>query len=184
METAIHKIDEQCDCFLHRIAEAGVDISKVSMNDLSIDQRKVSNDTPGEPIRLVVQANKKIMISAPFHMAFINFIKNVIKDNQMDADFSTRFSFSDVDSLHKKLLREAIEDSKSKAEIIASAMGQKIIGIEEVSSDIHSGCNIEENDSIQMSDIFAVLDNHSISDQLSAKRTTVSERVEVIWIMA
>ncbi len=118
MEKAILKIDEQCDCFLSRIAETGMDISKVSMNDLSVNQRKISNDTPGEPIRLAVQANKKIMICAPFHMPFINFIKNVIKENQMDADFSTSFSVSDADSLHKVLLREAIEDSKSKAEII------------------------------------------------------------------
>ena len=113
-------------------------------------------------------------------MSTLNHFKDILKKEDFDSDLSIRYFTSNILDIHKELLREAIEDSKAKAEIIASTMGQKIIGIDKVLFGDQFG-RIETEEDFFEKKIHCI--GSSLSDELSADKQAVKENVEVDWII-
>ena len=70
----------------------------------------------------------------PFDMNFINNLNDIIKNESFVVDMNITFKLSDNKKIHEQLLEEAVLDSKRQAELIANAIGQKIVGIIELYS--------------------------------------------------
>ena len=81
-------------------------------------------------------------------------------------------------------MKEAFEDSRSKAALVAEAMGQKIVDIEEV---LHSDTyrNMDDTSDEGFFNIMSIFNGRpeSLADKLAASRTTVSESIDIIWII-
>ena len=180
---AVNKTDTLCDDFLNVLLENNFDISKIHMGDIEINQKKVSNDSAGEPLRLSVSTNKSIIIPTPFNMNCLNFLKDTVKDMGADANLSVNYYYSNTSDIDNVLIEEAIADSRKKAEIAAKAMGQHIIGISEATINKSNNRYSDDNKSYDLCDIFACLSSDSPTNQLTANTSKLSASVEVDWII-
>ena len=63
-------------------------------------------------------------------MKIVNAIRALIETGFEDVTFVTKYTISNESELHKELLKEAIADSRSKAELLAESMGLKISAME------------------------------------------------------
>lgn len=182
---ALSHVDEQCERFLSLLKEDGFDIHKLRMSDTKLSQDCVKNDDDddeeNEWLRLEATASIDIKIPVKYDMSVLNHIKEILKKENFDADLSIYNYISNILDIHKELLKEAIEDSKAKAEIIASTMNQKIIGIAKVLFGDKYG-RIETEEDFFEEHVHA-LRGSSLSDELSADTQTVKECVEVDWII-
>ena len=180
---AVNKTDTLCDDFLNVLLENNFDISKIHMGDIEINQKKVSNDSAGEPLRLSVSTNKSIIIPTPFNMNCLNFLKDTVKDMGADANLSVNYYYSNTSDIDNALIEEAIADSRKKAEIAAKAMEQHIIGISEATINKSNNRYSDDNKSYDLCDIFACLSSDSPTNQLAANTSKLSASVEVDWII-
>lgn len=181
---ALSHVDEQCEKFLSLLKIDGFDIHKLRMSDTKLSQDRVKDDDDDEEnewIRLEATASIDIKISVKYDMSVLNHIKDILKKENFDADLSIYHYISNILDIHKELLKEAIEDSKAKAEIIASTMGQKLTGIDKVLFGDKYG-RIETEEDFFEEHVHA-LRGSSLSDELSADTQTVKECVEVDWII-
>ena len=180
---AVNKTDTLCDDFLNVLLENNFDISKIHMGDIEINQKKVSNDSAGEPLRLSVSTNKSIIIPTPFNMNCLNFLKDTVKDMGADANLSVNYFYSNTSDIDNALIEEAIADSRKKAEIAAKAIGQHIIGISEATINKSNNRYSDDNKSYDLCDPFAILSYDSPTNKLSANTSKLTANVEIDWII-
>ena len=180
---AVNKTDTLCDDFLNVLLENNFDISKIHMGDIEINQKKVSNDSAGEPLRLSVSTNKSIIIPTPFNMNCLNFLKDTVKDMGADANLSINYFYSNTSDIDNALIEEAIADSRKKAEIAAKAIGQHIIGISAATINKSNNRYSDDNESYDLCDPLAILSYDSPTNNLSANTSKLTAIVEIDWII-
>ena len=170
---ALQIVMEQSEKFLELVTAAGVDMKDIHIGDNSVDQRYSDDE-------LKVHASREMKIRLRFDMAFVNALMDMIKELDFAVDLDCDYHLTNRAELHMELMKEAIADSKKKAEIIAEIMGQKIIGIDSVEHDRHSDmewmCCEQERDVIYAGAA-------PLSNQLEAPITNESETISVVWLI-
>ncbi len=111
---------------------SGVDINQIYIDDNSVEQEY-------EEGVLDLQASREFKIRMAFDMAFINYVMDLIVEKGFDVTFDCEYHIAKAVSLHEELLKEALADSKKKAESIARTMGQKIVGIDHIEHNRYGG---------------------------------------------
>ena len=173
---AAERVISDSEEFLEIIKELGVDLSSIQLANDDIEQDSYNDD-------IKVTATRELMIEIGYDIRFNNDILDIIQKNNMNVDLEVVHDISNRSALHEELIQEAVADSRKKAELIASATGQKIIGIDEV----HLGeryvesrmdCMCREKERSIARPRAAML-----SDQLKAPVVTESETVNVTWII-
>ena len=172
---ALHGITEQCERFLERIKAAGVNMKDIRVGDHSIDQSYNHKKT-------TVCADKEIKMRLDFDMAFINGIMNLIKEQDFAIEFDCDYHLTNKKEIHDELLKEALADSRKKAEFMADAIGQKVVGIDSID---YSGYCEDFTISCKYAAGGLALPNRTplLSDQLEAPFTTENESVTVSWLI-
>lgn len=171
----LHDITEQCERFLERIKAAGVNMKDIRVGDHSIDQSYNHKKTS-------VYANREIKMRLKFDMAFINEIMNLIKEQDFAIEFDCDYHLTNKKEIHDELLKEALADSRKKAEFMADAIGQKVVGIDSIDysgycEDFAISCKYAAG-GLALPDRTPLL-----SDQLEAPFTTENESVTVSWLI-
>ncbi len=134
-------------------------------------------------------AKRKISFVSKRDMKFQNDIMQLIQKNNINAELSVSYSNSKIQKIHEKLLKEAVEDSRKKAELIASTTGQKIIGIDLVKTkDFDDYLDEAFDDDCDDSNIdWKCCEKERriglVSDQLGAPEREEQESVDVVWLM-
>lgn len=171
---ALSSVEAQIEKFLNILVDEGVQLKDIHIGDNNIQQLYRDEDNN-------IQVKKEINIRMLFNMAFINHITNIIRQQDFEIMFDCDYQLTNMHELKTELLKEAIADSKEKAEFIASVMNQKIIGIDNVEH-VHSDdlYYIEEREMPCYGG--APVDN-LLSDKLEAPITTISEKINVVWLM-
>lgn len=167
---------EQSEKFLEMITAAGIDLKDIHIGDNSVDQQYDDGE-------LDVRATREMKIRLPFDMTFVNSLWSMIIAQGFEVDLDCDYHLTNKQELHAELLKEALADSRRKADFIAEAMGQKIVGIEQV--DHHSYrdstflCREQERFLVPPTGGPA----KRLSDQIDAPLATESENIEVVWLM-
>ena len=169
---AVAIIMEECEQLLKIIIDAGVSMKDIHIGENSVDRRYGDNG-------VTVSANREITLRLKFDMPFINSLMDTIRDQDFSVDMDCSYRYSNNQNLHDVLLREAVEDSKKKAEFIAEIMGQKVIGIESVNHDSF----YDEPFLYEMKACVAMSCDYSLSDQLESPLTRESESIDVVWLI-
>ena len=173
---AAERVISDSEEFLEIIKELGVDLSSIQLANDGIDQDSYNDD-------IEVTATRELMIEIGYDIRFNNDILDIIQKNNMNVDLEVVHDISNRSALHEELIQEAVADSRKKAELIASATGQKIIGIDEV----HLGERYVESRMDWMCQekerSIARPRAAMLSDQLKAPVVTESETVNVTWII-
>lgn len=175
---AIETSMSQCDMFLGILEEQGIDITMIHMSNADVSQDMYDE-------KLEISAEREIELRMPFDMNTLNRLTEIIKENSLKVDMDISFKLSNMLELHEQLLKEAVLDSKKKAEMIASAMGQKVIGIETLNAgERYNSYDSEEKAYYdQFSHKIGETHSRSKSNRLQAPFITEYEHVDVEWII-
>lgn len=170
---ALKAVMEQSEQFLELVTKAGVDMKDIHIGDNSIDQRYNDDE-------LKVHASREMTIRLRFDMAFVNSLMTMIQEQDFAVDLDCDYHLTNREEIHVELMKEALADSKRKAEIIAGIMGQTIVGIDSVEHDRNSDmmwmCCEQERGII-------CAGAAPLSNQLEAPITTESETISVVWLI-
>lgn len=122
---AISKVKSECEEYLKEISELGIDITNVQDSGESI--RYDYNEE-----KVVVRAEKPIVLESSINIPVANKLIDILKDSNYSASVNVNYSLADSTQLEEELIKEAVLDSKRKAELIATSTNQTISGIDEV----------------------------------------------------
>lgn len=175
---AIETSMSQCDMFLGILEEQGIDITMIHMSNADVSQDMYDK-------KLEISAEREIELRMPFDMNTLNRLTEIIKENSLKVDMDISFKLSNMLELHEQLLKEAVLDSKKKAEMIASAMGQKVIGIETLNAGERYNSYDSEEKAYYDQFTHKLGETHSRpkSNRLQAPFITEYEHVDVEWII-
>ena len=174
---ALSQTMKQCEEFLKFLSD----------NNIQFDTRMIGEDSVEQEYdesELDSCATREIVIEYPFNMELDNYLRQIIIDKEYDVDIDVSYSISNLKEIHNELLKEALEDSKAKATFIAEAMGEKIVGIDEMKFREHYGSN-DYMWQEQERGIHRLAESHSFShsNKLKAKETTETETIDVTWLI-
>lgn len=164
----------QCETFLMRLEEFGIDISLVHL-----DKDNVEHSTHRDKDRIT--ASRKLKFDSEANATLNNLLIRIIQDEHLDADVSTNFYLSNENELRKGLREAAIADSKENAELLARATGKTIVGVYTIDMPHHhsralSTKSLTVNDDVD--ELFCVY-----SRKLSMPIRDLEETVEVTWLL-
>lgn len=171
---ALGTVMEESEKFLELITAEGIALKDIHIGDNSVEQRRYSD---GDEV--IVSREMKIRLK--FDMPFVNGLMEMIRKQDFSVDLDCDYHLTNKQALHTELLKEALANSKKKAEFIAEIMGQKIVGIDSVE---HS----RENDMDWMCceherGLICPGSTMPLSDKLEAPLTTETESIDVVWLI-
>lgn len=167
----ITTIKDQCEIFLKELAGLGLDIKDVHLSEDEINTYKYEKrEAFGE---------RQIQFRTPLSPVINDKVYQIIKDNNLNVDVETEYEYSNKIELHKELIKEAVLNSKNKAELIAEANEQKIKYIDSVDyGDDYLYVQENLDDSIEFE-----CDDDSYFEKISGKEIVESEEIYIKWFI-
>ena len=172
---------EHCEQLLKCLQDLGLDISKIEIEQDSISKRSSYNSDERH-----YEAKKYLQVRTAADMVLINKIRGVIETGFEDVSFSTDFCVSNEQELRRSLLKDAISDSRAKAELLAESMGCRITGIDTA--------NLSGDE-----DVYDLTDENAerflcrrkdygagdilLLDQLTPSRVRLDAEVKIVWLL-
>lgn len=169
---ALQIIMDQSEKFLELITAAGISIKDIHIGDNTVGQCYRDNE-------LEVRASREMNIRLRFDMALVNHLIDMIREQDFAVDLDCDYYLTNRAELHMELMKEALADSKKKAEAIADVMGQKIIGIDSVE---HNQFGAREWMCCEQARGICAPAT-SLSNQLESPLTTETESISVVWLI-
>lgn len=169
---AVSIIMKECEQLLKIITSAGVSVKDIHIGENSIDRRYGEHG-------VTVSASREITLRLKFDMPFINGLMDTVRDQDFSVDMDCSYHYTNKQELHTELLKEAVANSKKKAELIAEVMGQKVIGIDSVEHDSYR----DQPFLCEMEPCVAMGCDYGLSNQLESPLTTESESIDVVWLI-
>ena len=176
---AVKAVNTELEHFLEIMEKSGVTAGKFELEDNSTSE-KYNSEEEEKPF----YSKRKISIRMPLSTQSINNMMQYIAEYKLNVDLSEEYYCSDMAEIHKELLREAVADSRNKAELIASFTGQKIKGIKSVITNYAE----YERELLRKRDqelgIHKIGETHiARANRISSPTTDQEETVEVIWLI-
>lgn len=168
---AIEAVEKDMEKTLEALKNFGVAIEHIHVEKDSVDEGYSQKDTA------VFECERKVRFKIKANNAFTNRLMDILKNNQISALVDTNYYYSEEQKLRKELLKEALLDSKSKAELLAGANQQTVMGIEK----------IEESGRYENAVDFMCIgqekytERKSLSDQLGTKELNIEAEILVTW---
>ena len=148
--------------------ELNITPDKLVMNNIFVRQSHSSNSANYEYCRTM-----SVKIEADMG-ALQHIIKTIEKLDGVS--YSLDSTVSDIVKMEREVLKLAIEDSRQKAEMIAEAMGQKIVGSEEVNFEF------PENRTAAAGMVrCGNVPDESLASQIGKPVYTISKEINIIW---
>ncbi len=176
---AAQAVNNELEHFLEIMEKSGVTSDMFELEDNSTSEKYRSEDEE-KPY----YSGRKVSIRMPLSTQSINSMMQNIAECKLNVALSEIYYCSNMAEIHKELLKEAVTDSRNKAELIASFTGQKIKGIKSVITDYAE----YERELMRKRDkelgIHKLGVSHvSRADNISSPTTHQEESVEVIWLI-
>ena len=174
--TALYDATEQCERFLGQLKEAGFDLSKVYLSNDDVEKNKYSDDYDYDACR-------SIALKMPFEIKQYNRLIDMIRQERYDVNIDTKYIASNINEVRENLLQEAVLQSRRKAEKIAEAMKQEIVGCEKVNVDREYGNYDDEDIDYLESAIPMTGCAFKHSNEIGSPTIEVEATAHVIWIV-
>lgn len=176
---AVEAVNKELEHFLEIMENNGIKSDMFELEDNNTSER-YSIDEGEKPY----YSEREISIRMPLSTYNINSMMQYIAKYKLNVVLRETYYYSDLSDLHKELLKEAVEDSKNKAELIASFTGQKIKGIKSVITNfteremLLKSKRDEENRIYKIGEVAP-----SYAENLSSPTDVEKEDVEVVWLI-
>lgn len=170
--------NEETEKLLKILTDSGYNIT-----DILLNKEDVSQDE-SESGKKYYEFNKAISFTTGASPANLVALSDELCKNKIKASYDHTFKLSNRKELENAVLKEALTDSRKKAEMISETFGQKITGIEKVDCDLRYYAVYAESNK---GDLDAILrcrtTNYSLSEKISPDKIKLSKEIEVTWIM-
>ncbi len=170
---ALDSVRKQCDAFLEKISEAGIDIARIHLDKDGVNENSYYESKAKTSRRV-------ISFRTGFDPKINNRIIEIISQLNLNVEISTEYVLSGWKEIHEELIKKAVMDSKRKAELIAEANGQKVKYISSVSDEMYDN----EGDEMEMCELIEPKCEKmegSISDKLCGRELVETETLYVTW---
>ncbi|MCR5306375.1 MAG: SIMPL domain-containing protein [Oscillospiraceae bacterium] len=124
------------------------------------------------------QYTKSISVEIAADLAAVSQMTAML-ETLSDTEYHIDYALSDLAEKEREVLRLAVEDSRRRAELIASAVGQKLCGIEDVQCE-YAGCEEMMRDAAVPKCAAAGCVN-GLAERLRTPEQTVSKDVQIVW---
>ncbi len=175
-EGAIQKCNDECERFLQSLTDIGIKIE-----DIELDLDRISKSNYDNQRKIT--CTKSITFSTACNPKFNSALSQVISKGKHHVELITTNSIENDTEIKKDLLKEAILDSKRKAELIASADGRKIIGIDSVYEDGYADSWKEDDMDIKCGAAPEgfLLDQNTLTSNLSIPKIKIQASINISW---
>ena len=172
---------ERCEQLLKKLKEE-LGIEPSAIEQYSDEIRRESDYDTNE---INYESKKALCLYIPTNMRSVNTIRSIIGKGFEDVSFSTEYMVSNEAELSKKLLKEAIVDSRDRAELLAESMGLKVSGVDSANL---SGQGDVYDLTRESNKVFAccnkdVLRRQALSDQLKPELIKINSEVKIVWLV-
>ena len=118
---AIRKVIEECDLFLGELKKLGVDTNLIRGGKNNVTKNNYSDDESTDAVRT-------ISWDSDYDLKMIDAVMQLSKKGSYDIDISIDPRYSKKSEMIKELMREAVLDAKSVADLLAESLGTRVIG--------------------------------------------------------
>ena len=168
LSKAISKVREDTEKLLKSLNEMGFEMKDIHLGD-DATEKDYGRNKP------IYSCKRKINFLTQFNAALNNRIYKIVEDYEICAYIDTKYSYSKEKELRKVLLKEALLDSKAKAQLLAETNNQMVTGIEEIN---------DGADKVFLKEAYPVCacaSANGLSDQLAACTEDIEESIVVSW---
>ena len=176
---------EHCEALLSKLQELGIEPNSVEIQYDHIVEKSDyrSNETSYE-------SKKSLWLHLPADMKMINAVRSIIECGFEDVSFATIYSVSNEIDLNRELLKKAISDSRSRAELLASSMDLQITGVDSANLsgdrnvyDLAKDDDDEEEEAYQCNYLRAPSSRYPLSDKLKPDKVELRAEVRIVWLI-
>ena len=150
------------------------------MKQIHLEEDDISNVNDYNDNGKLMIAKRILSFNTGFDAGFNNRILKIISENDINAYLDTESYISNKKEIHEELLKEAVKDSRRKAELIAMANDQKVKYIDSVEDDRYMD---EDDDSPSFMNIIAPAGEGLLSDELRGEELTETEEIYIKWVI-
>ena len=168
---ASETVIKQCEDFLSALKKKGIAVNQIHLDEDSIEG--------------TIVATRSIKMDIPYNMDFMNYLLKLIQERGSDIVYRTSYRLSDEKKIHDELMQEAMRDSKARAESLAEALGQRVIGLKSATNNMDKVLDKFLN-CMKLCDEggSGYCEDELLSSELSAPTTIESEDLEAVWLIS
>lgn len=181
-DEASQKVLKECEDFLTQLKNGGFDLSAMALKSDDVKRGYYySNNDEKE----YYNARRELELVCKFNMKLINDLRSIANSMKSKIGFEVSYMLSKENVIMHELLMEALKDAKNQAEMLASAIDQKVKGLvsadkKEPKAEVAYGGEILCMDSFY-SEIVCEHPDFMNSDELVATTTTLREHIFTVW---
>ncbi len=123
---AINRLNEKVKAIRDLLKDIGLDPLIMKTSSFSIRRKTKWKSRSEEYIFLGYEASHDTSIELPIKSNLMNKILNELSEEMNEIDFQISFILKDAQAFKEELLKKAIANAKSTAEVIAKASGVKL----------------------------------------------------------
>ena len=173
-DIASKKMSEELEKLLEKLKGMEINPEQIELFSDKIKQTSHYNSKEAGYI-----SEREISFCIPAETKNVNAIRELIESGFENVALTVEYFLSNEKEYVDSLLKEAISDSKSKAELIAKTIGMQVVGID--------AANFSDDDFLDITDEPEFIEMvrrknaPSLSDLLKPEQITVSKDVTIIW---
>ena len=173
---------EQCERLLSKLQELGIEPDRIEIHYDQVDRKSDYHSN-----EISYESRKSLWLHIPADMQLVNAIRSIIEAGFEDISFSTLYSVSNEIALNRQLLKEAISDSRNKADLLASSMGLKITGVDSANlsgdEDAYDLAKDEEEEYDRVCYARKAASGYPLSDKLKPNEVELNAAVKIVWLI-
>lgn len=189
-------VQQDCNIFLQKLAENNFEIKNFLLVRDEVEERqeniknlppwlqhKEKFDDDDEENRKVTffEAIKRLELRTSINMQALNLMKMLLSENKLCGSVKLDYSYEESRAIREKLVKAAVNDSRRKADVLAKAIGLKVVGFAQI-------VNCDYRRKSRYDDITemcccapSVCKEAEPSDKLSADTRNLYEDIEIEW---
>lgn len=172
-------VQKQCENFLAELEKINIPPESVRLEDGGISKQRYDSENK--------YAERELIIKTPIDVRLCTYLFSVIKKYNEEIKYSISYGVNDKDQLKDKMIELAVEDSRRQAEVIATSLGKKVIGVNSVNDQERGYRNLAK--SISVDDINPEIPDSFNSDTPLADRAALptvnfEEEIVICWNMS
>lgn len=174
---AVKKVNAELEHFLEIMEKNGITADRFEIVDNKSAEKYGHNEE-----KMPYYSKRIVSITMPLIAKNVNSMMQYISDYKLNVVSDEEYFYSKIKELHEELLKEAVADSRKKAELIASFTGQKIKGIKSVFTEYSEFEDQYPQDSEIK--VFKLCESRpSLAGKLSNPTIVETEDVSIVWLI-
>lgn len=177
---AAEKVKQEVERFLQVMCAKGIAADSFQSGDISTNESGYRRDD--EP---PCTASRTLHLAGGYKESDTNLFFSLIAEEHFNIAFSRETDASSKEEVRQDLLRKAVENSREKAEMIASCAGERVVGIKKVNANRNS---FDEDDDAEFDDPESFMCREEdraerLTNKLAPSTVTEEVSIDVIWLI-